>query len=96
MRGHCREALHRMIAATRHCRSFLDEEDFAAPAEEPASRIDLRGAIASLDEPQRSILGRQAAGDSLHEIARDQRLTYWQVWRLSRRGIEQLRAKLSP
>jgi len=61
-----------------------------------ASIIDLRDAIGRLDEPQRTILERQANGNSLSSIADDQRLSYSQVWRIYRRGIEQLRARLLP
>jgi DNA-directed RNA polymerase specialized sigma24 family protein len=51
--------------------------------------------IKSLDEPLRTILERQAGGVSLKQIARDDGLPYWQVWRLSRRGMEQLRYLLN-
>ena len=94
-RGHCREALQRMIAAERRCRPLFDQEDFAAPDNEPESLVDLHVAIESLDEPQRSILSRRAKGQSLQEIAHDQGLSYSQTWRLARRAIEQLRAKLA-
>jgi RNA polymerase sigma factor (sigma-70 family) len=96
IRGHCQEALRRIVTAHRRCTQIANEQDFPEASNLFTSIIDLRDAIERLDEPQRTILQRQANGNSLLSIAHDQRLSYSQVWRIYRRGIEQLRARLLP
>jgi DNA-directed RNA polymerase specialized sigma24 family protein len=91
-RRHCQEAVRKVRAGQRRTRQFEEREDFAGREIDHDALLDLRISIGSLALPMRTVLTQQAAGKSLHEIAAELDLTYTKVWRLSRRGIEQLRA----
>jgi RNA polymerase sigma factor (sigma-70 family) len=90
---HCRRAARAMVAEYDHP-SLLTDPTIEEPREALDKLLDLRAAIESMTEPQRSVLALRCRGLSFRRIARQLNLRPWKVYHLYHLGKDELCRRL--
>ncbi len=90
IKQHCRQAVRRIGRLHARAASLRDHETPMMPRPLLERRLDIKAALKKLSQPGQSVLEDYAHGVPLKQIASRMNLSYWQTYRLLRRGLRSL------